>query len=133
MDLHPFAEQLDSQNEGHHATLPQGPCQRWSCSLVLFSKHFAGTSTENLIEAYSQLLESKLKLSLYQGNMLQFTNAICAPICPLIKAKETPSLHHYLHVLHGCMEAPNEEFRAFIFRKKKPNFRRMAPQIRLCY
>jgi len=86
----------------------------WYC----FLKHFAGTSTENLIEAYSQLSESKLKLSLYQGNILNFTNAISAPILRLIKAKETPSIHHYLYVLHGCMDAPNKEFLAFIFRKE---------------
>jgi hypothetical protein len=86
----------------------------WYCFLT----HFAGTSTENLIEAYNQLSESKLKLSLYNGNVLQFTNAIHAPLHWLIKAKETPSLHHYLYVLHGCMEAPNEEFHAFIFRKE---------------
>ncbi len=86
----------------------------WYC----FLKHFADTSTENLIEAYNQLSESKLKLSLFQGNVLKFTNAIRAPICRLIKAKEMPSIHHCLYVLHGCMDAPNEEFHAFIFRKE---------------
>jgi hypothetical protein len=83
--------------------------------------------TENLIEAYSPFSESKLKLSLYQGNVLQFTNAIRAPIHRLIKAKETPSMHHYLYVLHGCMEAPNEEFRTFIYRKEA-KFQKHVPQ-----
>jgi hypothetical protein len=95
----------------------------WFC----FLKHFAGTSTENLIEAYNQLSESKLKLSLYQGDVLQFTNAIRAPIHHLIKAKETPSMHHYLYVLHGCMDAPNEGFHAFIFHKEA-KFWKHGPQ-----
>jgi len=36
-------------------------------------------------------------------------------------------MHHYLFVLHGCMEAPNEEFRAFIFRKEA-KFWKQGPQ-----
>jgi hypothetical protein len=81
----------------------------------LFLQHFAGTTTENLIEAYSQLSDSKLQLSLYQGNVLQFTNAIRVPVRRLLKAKETPSIQHYLWVFQGCMDALNEEFRNFIF------------------
>ncbi len=46
----------------------------------LFLQHFAGTTTENLIEAYSQLSDSKLQLSLYQGNVLNFMNAIWVPV-----------------------------------------------------
>lgn len=81
----------------------------------LFLQHFAGTTTENLIEAYTQLQDSKLQLSLYQGNVLNFTNAIRIPVRRLIKAKELPSIHHYISVFQGCMDAPNEEFRNFIF------------------
>jgi hypothetical protein len=82
----------------------------WYC----FLQHFAGTTIENLIEAYSQLSENKIQLSLFQDNVLDFTNAICIPIHRLLKAKETPSFQHFLTVFHGCMEASNEEFRAFV-------------------
>jgi hypothetical protein len=44
----------------------------WFC----FLQHFAGTTTENLIEAYSQLSESKLHLSNFNNNILSFTKAI---------------------------------------------------------
>jgi hypothetical protein len=82
----------------------------WYCFLT----HFAGTTTENLIIAYSQLSETKLQLALFQNNVLQFTNAIRTPIRTLIKAKEEPTFQHFLYVFHGAMDAPNEEFRAFI-------------------
>ncbi len=82
----------------------------WFCFLT----HFAGTSTENLIEAYSHLTETKIQLSNFQGNVLQFTNFIRAPIHHLIKAKETPTFQHFLYVFHGAMDAPNKEYRAFI-------------------
>jgi hypothetical protein len=81
----------------------------WYCFLT----HFAGTTTENLIIAYSQLSETKLQLALFQ-NVLKFTNAIRTPICTLLKAKEEPTFQHFLYVFHGAMDAPNEEFRAFI-------------------
>lgn len=48
----------------------------WFC----FLQHFAGTTTENLIEAYSQLSENKMQLSHFHGNILNFTNAISTPI-----------------------------------------------------
>jgi hypothetical protein len=76
----------------------------WFC----FLKHFAGTTTENLIEAYSQLTASKLQLANFNGNVLQFTNSIRTPIRRLIKAKETPTFQHFLYVFHGAMDAPNE-------------------------
>jgi hypothetical protein len=50
----------------------------------LFLQHFASTTTENLIEAYTQLQDSKLQPSLYQGNVLNFTNAIQIPVCHII-------------------------------------------------
>jgi hypothetical protein len=78
----------------------------WFC----FLQHFAGTTVENLIKAYSQLSETKIQLSLFQDNVLHFTNAVCIPICRLIKAKEAPSFQHFLTVFHGCMEASNEEY-----------------------
>jgi hypothetical protein len=82
----------------------------WFC----FLQRFAGTTRENLIEAYSQLSESKLQLSNFNGNILHFTNAVRAPIHRLLKAKEAPSFQHFLYVFHGVMDAPNEEFRNFI-------------------
>jgi hypothetical protein len=81
----------------------------------LFLQHFAGTTTENLIEAYSQLQDSKVQLTLYQGNVLNFTNALRIPVRRLLKAKEPPSIQHFISVFQGCMNAPNEEFRNFIF------------------
>lgn len=81
----------------------------------LFLQHFAGTTTENPIEAYSLLSETKLQHALHNGNVLDFTNAVHNPIQCLFKAKETPSIQQFLWVFHGCMEAPNEEFHNFIF------------------
>jgi hypothetical protein len=81
----------------------------WFC----FLQHFAGTTVENLIEAYSQLSETKIQLSLFQDNVLNFTNAVRLPIRQLLKAKETPNFQHFLTVFHGCMEA-SKEFRAFV-------------------
>jgi hypothetical protein len=66
--------------------------------------HFAGTTTENLIEAYSHPTETNIQL------VLHFTNFIRAPIHHLIKAKEMPTFQHFLHVFHGAMDAPNEAF-----------------------
>jgi hypothetical protein len=82
----------------------------WFCFLT----HFAGTTTENLIIAYSQLSETKLQLANFQNNVPKFTNAIRTPICTLLKAKEDPTFQHFLYVFHGAMDAPNEEFHAFI-------------------
>jgi hypothetical protein len=106
----------------YHEVHGQDGVVLWYC----FLHHFAGTSTENIIEAYSQLSESKVKLSLYQGNVHKFTNAIRVPLRRLIKANETPSIHHFLYVLHGCLDAPNEEFRAFIY-NKETDFRNNGP------
>jgi hypothetical protein len=44
----------------------------WYCFLT----HFASTTTENLIVAYSSLNETKLQLSRFENNILKFTNAI---------------------------------------------------------
>lgn len=82
----------------------------WYC----FLNHFVGTTTKNLIEAYSHLTETKIQLSNFNGNILQFTNYIRTPIQRLLKAKENPTFQHFLYVCHGAMDAPNEEFRAFI-------------------
>ena len=82
----------------------------WFCFLT----HFAGTTTENLIIAYSQLSETKLQLANFQNNVPKFTNAIRTPIHTLLKAKEEPTFQHFLYVFHGAMDAPNEEFWAFI-------------------
>jgi hypothetical protein len=68
----------------------------WYC----FLQHFAGTTVENLIEAYSELSENKIQLSLFQDNVLHFTNAVRVPIRRLIKAREAPSFQHFLTVFH---------------------------------
>jgi hypothetical protein len=59
----------------------------WFC----FLQHFSGTTVENLIDAYSQLSESKVQLSLFQENVLSFTNAIQVPIRCLLKANQLPN------------------------------------------
>jgi len=82
----------------------------WFC----FLQRFTGTTTENLIEAYLQLSESKLQLSNFHGNILNFTNAVRTPIHRLHKANENPSFQHFLYIFHGAMDAPNEEFRNFV-------------------
>ncbi len=82
----------------------------WFC----FLQCFAGTTRGNLIKAYSQLSESKLQLSSFNGNVLHFTNAIRAPVRRLLKAKEVPSFQHFLYVFHGAMDASNDEFRIFV-------------------
>jgi hypothetical protein len=74
----------------------------WYC----FITHFAGTTTENLIIAYSQLSESKLQLANFQNNVLKFTNAVCAPIRTLLKAKEELTFQHFLYIFNGVMDAP---------------------------
>jgi hypothetical protein len=82
----------------------------WYC----FLQHFAGTTIENLIEAYSQLSETKIQLSLFQDNVLLFTNAIRNPIHCILKANQVPNFQHFLTVFHGCLDASNEEFRAYV-------------------
>jgi hypothetical protein len=70
----------------YHEIHAQDGVVLWFC----FLHHFASTSTENIIEAYSLLSESKVRLSLYNGNVLNFTNATQAHLHHLIKANETP-------------------------------------------
>jgi hypothetical protein len=82
-----------------------------------FLKHFAGTNVENLIEAYQGLTETKLQLHLFQNNVPNFTNAVRKPIRQLMKAREEPSLQHFINVFHGVIECPNEEFRTFAINK----------------
>jgi len=79
-----------------------------------FLQHFAGTTKENIIEAYSQLSETKLLLSLFNNHILSITNAIRTPVHQLIKAKEFPTFQHFLLVFHSAIEAPNEEFCAVV-------------------
>jgi hypothetical protein len=96
---------------------------------------FCGIAFSNILLAHQQKISLKLtvnylnkknKLSLCNRNVLQFTNTIRAPIYWLIKAKESPSVHHYLYVLHSCMDAPNKEFCNFIF-CKDAKFRKHGP------
>lgn len=54
--------------------------------------------------------ETKIQLSLFQDNVPNFTNAIRAPICHLLKANQTPSFQHFLTIFHGCLDAINDEF-----------------------
>jgi hypothetical protein len=68
----------------------------------------------NLIEANSRLTKAKIQLANFNNIILHFTNFVTAPICCLIKAKETPTFQHFFHVFHGGMDAPNEDFRGFV-------------------
>jgi hypothetical protein len=78
----------------------------WYC----FLQHFAGTTIKNLIEAYSQLYETKIQLSLFQDNVLLFTNAICNLIHHILKANQVQNFQHFLTAFHGCLDASSEEF-----------------------
>jgi hypothetical protein len=82
--------------------------------VLCFLRPSAGTATKNLFEAYSQLSESKLQLSNFQGNVLHFTNAIRTPIRRLLRANESPSFQHFPYVFHGVMDAPYDEFCTFV-------------------
>ena len=81
--------------------------------LYCFIKHFAGASKENIIEAYQQLTESKVQLSLYKNIVPDFTNALRIPVRKLANANEQPTFQHFLNVYHGICDCPNEEFRSF--------------------
>jgi hypothetical protein len=82
----------------------------WFC----FLRHFAGTAKENISQACALLTENKIRLSNFDNNILAFTNFIRNPIRRLLKANETPTYQHYYDVFHSAMEAPNDEFRAFV-------------------
>jgi hypothetical protein len=81
-----------------------------------FLKHFAGTTTEHLIEAFQMLTESRMQLDAFQGKVTDFTNFIRKPIRRLLKANQEPSIQHFMNVFHGCLGCSNDEFKAFIFR-----------------
>jgi hypothetical protein len=81
-----------------------------------FLKHFAGTTTEHLIEAYQMLTENRMQLDAFQGKVPVFTDFIRKPIRRLLKANQEPSIQHFMNVFHGCLNCSNDEFKAFIFR-----------------
>jgi hypothetical protein len=82
-----------------------------------FIKHFAGATTENIIDAYQQLTESKVQLHLYKNDVEAFTNAIRIPTRQLANAQDKPTFQHMLNVYHGVMDCPNEEFRLYAVSK----------------
>ncbi len=45
---------------------------------------------------------------------MKFTNFIRNPVRRLLKANESPTYQHFLDVFHSAMEAPNDEFKAFV-------------------
>ena len=81
--------------------------------LYCFIKHFAGATKENIIDAYQQLTESKIQLTLFKNDVSAFTNAIRIPTRQLANCHEEPTFQHFLNVYHGIMDCPNEEFRLF--------------------
>jgi hypothetical protein len=82
--------------------------------LFCFIKHFAGASTENIIDAYQQLTENKIQLSLFKNNVAAFTNAVRVPTRQLANSNEQPTFQHILNVYHGILDCPNEEFRSYV-------------------
>jgi hypothetical protein len=78
----------------------------WYC----FLQHFAGTTIENLIEAYSQLSETKIQLSLFQDNILNFTNAVRIPIRRLIKEKKLQVFNIFLLSFTVVLKLPTKNF-----------------------
>jgi len=81
--------------------------------LYCFIQHFAGATKESIIDAYEQLTENKLQLSLFKNDVTEFTNAIRIPTRQLANCQEEPTFQHMLNVYHGIMDCPNEEFRLF--------------------
>ena len=63
-----------------------------------FIKHFGGATKENIIDAYQQLIESKVNLNLYQNDVAAFTNAIRIPTRQLANCHEKPTSQHFLNV-----------------------------------
>jgi len=82
----------------------------WYC----FLRHFAGTTKENISRAYALLSENKLRLSNFNNNILKFTNFIRDPVCRLLKANQTPTYQQFTDIFHSAMEAPNNEFKAYV-------------------
>jgi hypothetical protein len=81
--------------------------------LVCFIKHFAGATTENIIDAYQHLTESKVQLALYKNDVAAFTNAVRIPMRQLANANEQPTFQHILNVYRGLMDCLNKEFRLY--------------------
>jgi hypothetical protein len=82
--------------------------------LFCFIKHFAGASKESIIDAYRQLTENQVQLSLYNNDVTAFTNAIHILTHQLANCQEQPTFQHILNVYHGIMDCPNKEFRAYV-------------------
>lgn len=118
MDLQSSPKQLDLSHENNHAKILWSPRKWWCHPIFLFSSTICWYQCQKIIDTYSQLSESKVKLSLNNGDIHKFTNAIRAPIQHHLKAKENLSAHHYLYIFHGCLDAPNKEFHNFIFQKE---------------
>jgi hypothetical protein len=71
--------------------------------------------------------DTKVQLSLFQDNVLDFTDSVRIPIHRLIKAKDVPSFQNFLTVLHGCMDESNEEFRALSLLFMQKEYRARGP------
>jgi hypothetical protein len=108
----------------YHEVHEQGVVVLWFC----FLHHFSVTTMEIIIDAYSHLSESKVRWSLYQGHVLQFTNAICAPLHRLIQANVTPSSSLSIYFTWLSADAPNEELQA-LFTVSRLIFGIMGPLV----
>ena len=75
--------------------------------LFCFIKHFAGATTENIIDAYQHLTESKIQLALFKNDVAAFTNAVRAHTRQLANANEQP-IQHVLNVYHGMLDCPKK-------------------------
>ena len=63
--------------------------------LYCFILHFAGASTESIIQAYQQLTETKIRYSIYKKDISAFTNAVLFTTRQLANSNEQPTFQHH--------------------------------------
>ena len=83
----------------------------------LFCQHYAGTTTEHLIEAYSQLTEFKVQLPLFNGDVTKFTAYCRKPFRRLIASNADITIYDFMKVYQGCIDCDNVEFQAWVIAK----------------
>lgn len=79
----------------------------WYC----FIQYFAGTTIENLLEAYSQLSETKVQLPFFT---MYFYLQIPFKILFIIFSRPINHQVYFLAVFHGYIDAANEESHSFV-------------------
>jgi hypothetical protein len=80
---------------------------------------FAGNATEHILEAMQQLTAQKPQLTLYNNIVPRYTVQISFNVCKLIREKQALPFEIYMNTFHGCIDAPNDEFKAFVISKSE--------------